>query len=112
MEHITEPSTHKRASAHRHTVTPEYSHRDTLIMIMYYVGFYSFLTGFSTLLLKGAIDSDVNHTLLWAFFVIGVLFVAFVVGAIKIGTDAVEKAKVAQKLAAAISKTNMQLLDP
>lgn len=116
MERITDhdtstpPSIPERISAHRGKDTTDNSRRDTLLTILYYVGFYSFLTAFSTLLLKGAIDSDVNHTLLWALFVIGILFVSFVFGAIKIGTDAVEKAKIAEKLAVAI-RMNVEL-DP
>jgi len=87
------------------------SRKDTLIMVLCYIMFWSFLTGFSALLLKGAMDSDVNHTLLWTFFVIGLLFVSLVMGAIMIGTDAVEKVKVAKRQAMAIAKMRIEL-DP
>jgi len=87
------------------------SKKDTVLMLLCYLAFWSFLIGFSALLLKGAIDSDVNHTLLWAFFVIGILFVSFVTGSIKIGTDAVEKVRIAEKQAVTIAKMRIEL-DP
>mmetsp|Transcript_743 Transcript_743/g.822 ORF Transcript_743/g.822 Transcript_743/m.822 type:complete len:116 (-) Transcript_743:364-711(-) len=87
----------------------ENSTKDTIMMLLCYLAFWSFLIGFSALLLKGAIDSDVNHTLLWAFYVIGLLFVSFVTGAIKIGTDAVEKVKIAERQAATIAKMRIEL---
>jgi len=110
MKSTTEPTASSKQTQTRQNGS-ENSIKDMMMMLLCYLAFYSFLIGFSTLLLKGAIDSDVKHTMLWAFFIIGILFVSFVAGAIKIGTDAVGKAKIAEREAARIAKMRIEL-DP
>ena len=73
--------------------------KDLLVVILFYIVFWGFLAGFFLLLLNGVIISNGEHTLLWTFLVIGILFVALVSGAIKLGTDAVEKDKLAKRQA-------------
>lgn len=52
-----------------------------------YVAFYLFLFVFFCLLLKGAIDTDQKHTLLWTFFYFGVMFCALAGIWVKFGTQ-------------------------
>ncbi len=60
--------------------------RDLILVLGCYAVFYSGLLGFSSILLKGAIDTAGTSTLLWAFFVIGLIFGGLVGVAVKIGT--------------------------
>jgi len=93
----------------KHQRKGENPKKDTLLVVLCYIAFYSFLIGFCVLLLKGAIDSDKNHTLLWTFFVLGIFFVVFVNFAIKIGRDSLEKAKIIKKV---LEAKKRQELDP
>ncbi len=61
--------------------------RDLILVLGCYAVFYSVLIGFSSILLKGAIDTADTSTLLWAFFVIGLIFGGLVGVAVKIGTN-------------------------
>lgn len=48
--------------------------RDLLLVLGLYILFYTALVGFCTLLLKGAMATSKTDTLMWAFFVIGLVF--------------------------------------
>ena len=52
-----------------------------------YVALYLFLFVFFCLLLKGAIDTDQKHTLLWTFFYFGAMFCTIVGIWVKFGTQ-------------------------
>lgn len=60
--------------------------KDFILILGCYVGFYSFLFGFSALLLKGVIETNEKHSLLWSFLVLGILFSAGLFGAIVMST--------------------------
>lgn len=64
--------------------------QDLIFIILFYIGFFAFLAGFFVLLLMGAIATDNSHTLLWTFFVLGVLFAIFVSGAVRMGMQQVD----------------------
>jgi bacteriorhodopsin len=56
--------------------------QDYLIIIAGYIVFYSFLIGFTLVLLLGAIKTSNEGTVLWSFFFSGVLFYMMVATAI------------------------------
>jgi len=60
--------------------------KDLILVLGCYTAFYTFLFGFSALLLKGVIDTDDTDTLLWAFLVIGILFCVGIGVAIFVGS--------------------------
>lgn len=73
---------------------------DIILVLTCYTVLWSFLLGFFTLLLKGAIDTDETHTLLWTFFWFGLMFSILVFGATKVGTFEIEREKKEKKKAA------------
>uniref|UniRef100_A0A6U1XJS9 Uncharacterized protein n=1 Tax=Trieres chinensis TaxID=1514140 RepID=A0A6U1XJS9_TRICV len=75
-----------------------HSAEDLALIFACYAALYSFLIGMFALMLRGALDTDDTHTLLWAFLVIGVLFVSFVSGAVYVGRRKLEQ-NLAQKRA-------------
>lgn len=47
---------------------------DFILILGCYFTFYSFLFGFSALLLKGVVETNDKHWLLWSFLIVGILF--------------------------------------
>lgn len=73
--------------------------RDWFYIILFYLLFYSFLFGLTSLMLKGAFDTaNTGHTLLWSFLFFGVLFGIFVSGAVHFGMKQLEKEKKEEKI--------------
>jgi hypothetical protein len=62
------------------------SSKDFILIIGCYTAFYSFLFGFSILLLRGAISTAETNSLLWAFLIVGIVFCVGVAVAVIIGT--------------------------
>ena len=58
--------------------------KDFFSILGCYFAFYSFLFGFSALLLKGVMETSEKHSLLWSFLIIGILFSIGVLAAILI----------------------------
>ena len=60
--------------------------KDILVYIGCYVVFYTFLLGFSTILLYGAIATSNDGTVLWSFFYSGIIFSIMIMAAVCLGT--------------------------
>jgi len=73
--------------------------KDIVLVLACYVTFYSFLLGFCAILLKGAMDTAESSTLLWTFFIVGLMFGGAVAVAIKMGTKAQDEQKAAKRQA-------------
>ena len=84
---------------------------DVLLFVAFYAIFFSFLFGFFILLLKGAIDTDDNHTLLWTFFFFGVLFSVIVGGAVTLGVQQAQKEKEREEIENLRKKKTFQEID-
>ena len=76
------------------------SAQDLVRIFICYVVFYSFLVGMVALMLQGALDTDVKHTLLWAYLVFGLLFSGLVGGAIYVGRKNLNQKKSEKRAAA------------
>mmetsp|Transcript_3847 Transcript_3847/g.9810 ORF Transcript_3847/g.9810 Transcript_3847/m.9810 type:complete len:118 (+) Transcript_3847:114-467(+) len=59
---------------------PDHDYKNMSLVMIFYIALYSFLAGFYALMLKGVIATSRggNHTLLWTFFVLGILFTVVV----------------------------------
>jgi len=68
-----------------------HSGRDILLITACYAIFWCSLLAILVLLLKGSMDTTENHTLLWTFFIFGVIFVTLVGGAVNIGSASQDK---------------------
>ena len=55
---------------------PKRDYKNMSLVALFYVGLYSFLAGFYALMLKGVVATSTggHDTLLWAFFVMGIIF--------------------------------------
>mmetsp|Transcript_26507 Transcript_26507/g.39022 ORF Transcript_26507/g.39022 Transcript_26507/m.39022 type:complete len:134 (+) Transcript_26507:94-495(+) len=84
---------HKKKDGTTHTfnIGCGCSGEDLIIIASCYITFWSFLLGFFTLLLKGALDTDDSHTMLWSFLYFGIFFSALVTGSVYVGSK--EKGK-------------------
>ena len=71
--------------------------KDLALVIACYLAFYSFLVIFCAVLLKGAMDTSDDSTLLWTFNFIGMLFGIAVSVAVVIGTKAQAEKKAAEQ---------------
>jgi hypothetical protein len=60
---------------------------DIALIFAAYFALYTFLLFFFCLLVKGAIDTDEKHTLLWSFFFFAILFCTIVGFSVKFGTQ-------------------------
>lgn len=57
-------------------LVPKFDYKNLALVLLFYLCFYSFMSGFYLLLLNGVTSTSVGkqHTLLWTFFYLGVAF--------------------------------------
>ena len=84
--------------------------KDFALVLVLYIAFYSFLLGFTVLLLKGAIDTADKSTLLWTFNFIGMIFGILTSVAVKIGSKAQDDKKASMLLAEEMEQCNLDIL--
>jgi len=78
----------RRSSRHLRSseIDKETSSKDIALIFAAYLAFYTFLFFFFCLLIKGAIDTDEKHTLLWSFFFFAIMFCTVVGVSVNFGT--------------------------
>jgi hypothetical protein len=76
-------------------LVPNFDWSNLACVLLFYLCFYSFLCGFYLLLLEGVTSTSVDgqHTLLWTFFYLGIVF-TFVVSATTYASQWEEKKKI------------------
>ena len=84
--------------------------KDFALVLVLYIAFYSFLLGFTVLLLKGAIDTADKSTLLWTFNFIGMIFGILTSVAVKIGSKAQDDKKASMLLAEEMEQCNFDIM--
>lgn len=95
-------------------LVPKIDYKNLLLVLLFYVAFYSFLYGFYMLLLEGVTATSSvgkQHTLLWTFFYLGIAFTVVVSG-ITLASQWAEKKEIDRLITGSESSLLLLLNEP